>query len=501
MLLLRSFLALWLLLVPVIALSISELPSPRQNNNPQWDMVLTNPRPVMTFSVSGHDPKWQYELQIASDEKFRNVVAHYKNVRQLNPYFAQVRVKPENKLKDGRYYWRVRTLNKKAASPWAVSRFVMDYQGSRTFSGFLRVPVKTVEVSSGENPKNIIDWDDQGQLTFWNNSPLGVGEKNSWVVLDLGKKTALSRFWMLSTRSITPAAGWLVDFQWQYSDDRVSWKEIRDARVVGNDTYRNIIDFKPVTARYFRLLINKQNALQAQINTIIPYTKGSPSVPEVPEGKYVLLVGNQMNGFTYTQLADFVESKGFKTVLIPHYEFSLDVLKKLIHKPMAIMFSGNNADWQYLPMFEYYGEYEVMREVRDIPMMGMCAGNEFFAMAYGISFAHWMEWFDDTIFRKNQGQPVDKVTIQPPFTSNPIFDSVPNPFQAVEIHSWSVSDEFIKEHRDFAVMARSSYIQAMHNVNRPVYSTQFHPAAVVPYNQSGPIMANFLELASKWKLN
>ena len=306
---------------------------------------------------------------------------------------------------------------------------------------------------------------------------------------------------MLSTRSITPAAGWLVDFQWQYSDDRVSWKDIRDTKVVGNDTYRNIIDFKPVTARYFRLLINKQNALQAQINTIIPYTKGNPSVPEVPDGKYVLLVGNQMNGFTYTQLADFVESKGFKTVLIPHYEFSLDVLKKLKHKPMAIMFSGNNADWQYLPMFEYYGEYEVMREVRDIPMMGMCAGNEFFAMAYGISFAHWMEWFDDTIFRKNQGLPVDKVTIQPPFTSNPIFDNVPNPFQAVEIHSWSVSDEFIKEHRDFAVMARSSYIQAMHNVNRPVYSTQFHPAAVIPYNQSGPIMANFLELASKWKLN
>ncbi len=477
----------------------ASLPAPRLNNNPQWDMVLTNPRPVLTFSLAGADPSWIYELQIAKDAKFRQTVATYSDIRPFNQYYAQMRIPARDALSDGRYYWRVRTLTPKGmSSDWVVSRFTLDVAGSRTFSGYRRTPVKQVLASSGENPHNIIDWDDQGQLTYWNSAPLGVGDKDNWIILDMGERTTLSRFWMLSTRSITPAPGWLVDFYWQSSDDLSHWKTIEETRITGNDTYRNIIDFKPVSARFFRLIINKQNALQAQINAIIPYTRGQPAIPDVPDGRFVLLIGNQMDGYTYTHLKRFVESKGYKTVLIPHYDFSLDVLRRLKHRPMAIMFSGNNADWQYLPMFEYYGEYEVMRDVDNIPMMGMCAGNEFFAMAHGISFAHWMEWFDDSIFRQSMGMPVDKVEILPQFSSDPLFNKVPNPFQAVEIHSWAVSQEFIKEHQDFAVMARSSYIQVMRNMNRPVYSTQFHPAAVVPYNQSEPIMANFLELSSRW---
>lgn len=373
----------------------------------------------------------------------------------------------------------------------------MDVKNSRTFSGYLRAPVAQISVSGGEDAKNIIDWNDQGQITYWNSEPRGVGVKFSWVVLDMGQPTPVSRIWMLSTRQTSLAAGWLKHFVWQGSHDGQSWKNIEGTEIKDNDTYRNIIDFKPVNMRYYRLVIYAQNALQAQINVIIPYVKGTPPVPTVPEGDYVLLIGNQMNGFTYTQLAKFVENQGYKTVTIAHQNISLKTLRALKNKPMAIIFSGNNADWQYLPLFEFYGEFEIYRKVTDIPMLGICAGNEFIAMAYGVSFSHWMSWFDDTMFLLSKGKTPDKVQILPKYLSDPIFKGLPNPFQAVEIHSWAISPLFLKDERykEFQLTGKSSYIQTVKSSTRPVYSEQFHGAVVNDYNQSGTYLANFLKIA------
>ena len=243
-------------------------------------------------------------------------------------------------------------------------------------------------------------------------------------------------------------------------------------------------------------MIYDQNALQAQLNVIIPYVKGKPAAPAAPDKNYVLIIGNQMNGYTYTQLARFVENETLQTLVIPNYEMSLEVLNSLKKKPSGIIFSGNNADWQNLPMFEYYGEFEIIRKVRDIPMMGICAGNEFIAMAYGISFAHWMGWFDDTMFRHKQGETPDKVNILPEYENDPIFKGVPNPFRQVEIHSWAISPLFLKDPRynEFKVTAKSSYIQCIKSTTRPIYSEQFHGAVVNDYNQSGIYLKNFLKI-------
>jgi len=219
----------------------------------------------------------------------------------------------------------------------------------------------------------------------------------------------------------------------------------------------------------------------------------------VPEGKYVLLIGNQMNGFTYTQLADFVQVQGYQTVTVPHYEMSLQVLESLGNKPMAIIFSGNNADWQNLPMFEYYGEFEMYREVDDIPMMGICAGNEFYAMAYGQSFAHWMGWFDDTMFRLDEDHHIEKVQVLDAYKKDPIFEGIVDCFHAVEIHSWAISPLFLEDPRysEFVETARTSYIQTIKSTKRPCYSEQFHGAVRNDFNQSGRYLANFLKIADK----
>ena len=483
--------------------NVSEvIPPPTLNNNPQLDMILTNERPVLSVG-NPQDMQVPYtvDYELSTDPEFPegNTLA-YSGIGQENKSISEFQVKSGDELEDGTYYWRARTVTTDGkTSNWVKTRFYLDVANSRTFSGFLRAPVKDISVSSGQDPKNIIDWNDQGQITYWNSTPT-AGEPFSWVILDMGKRTPVTRFWMLSTRSTTLAAGWLTHFVWQGSNDGKRWTDIDGTEVTNNDTYRNIIDFTPVNTRYYRLVIYSQNALQAQLNTIIPYTEGEPLVPSVPKGKYVLLVGNQMNGYTYTDLAKFVETHGYQSVTIPHYELSLEVLRNLKTKPMAIIFSGNNADWQYLPMFEYYGEFEIYRDVNDIPMMGICAGNEFYAMAYGMSFAHWMGWFDDTMFRLTEGQTPAGIDIVSEFVDDPIFEGVPNPFRAVEIHSWAISPisaKFMEDERysEFQVTSNSSYIQTLKSSERPAYSEQFHGGVINDYNQGNIYLSNFLKIA------
>jgi|GEM_PF-482503 len=473
---------------------------PALDNNPQMDMILTNRRPILSVgNPAGMEGEYTLTMEISADPGFpRDQTISYDGIKPQSEHISEKQIEADDELADGTYHWRVRTVAADGReSEWAKTRFHVDVKNSRTFSGFLRAPVKSVSVSGGEDPKNIIDWNDEGQATYWCSEPRAAGEEFSWVVLDMGRPMPVARFWMLSTRKTSLAPGWLTDFVWQASDDLTTWKDIPGTEVKGNDTYVNIIDFEPVGARYYRLAIRSQNSLQAQINAIIPYVKGDPAVPAVPDEDYVLIVGNQMNGFTYTQLAKFVEARGLKSVTIPHYEMSLKVLKSLSRRPTAIIFSGNNADWQYLPLFEYYGEWQIYREVNDIPMMGICAGNEFFAMAYGVSFSQWMGWFADTMFRISEDDTPQKVKILPEFEKDPIFEGVPNPFQAVEIHSWAISPLFLKDDRyeEFKKTAESSYIQAIKSVQRPIYSEQFHGAVVNDYNQSGTYLANFLKIA------
>jgi len=478
---------------------VGTVPAPSLDNNPQFDMILTNPRPILSANnPAGMEGKYTLTFQISADPQFpEGQTIDYSGI-EPDQHLSMKQIEKDDALDDGTYYWRARTVDSEGSpSEWTKIRFHVDVKRSRSYSGYRRAPVKEVTVSGGQDPKNIVDWNDQGQITYWNSEPRAAGDEFSWVVLDLGKPTPVSRFWMLFTRSTTPAPGWLEHFVWQASDDGKRWTEVPGTEVRNNDTYRNIIDFDPVGKRYYRLAIFSQNALQAQINAIVPYVKATPPVPQVPDGDYVLIVGNQMNGFTYTQLAKFVESHGHETVTVPHYEMSLDVLRALRNEPMAIIFSGNNADWQYLPLFEYYGEWEIIRVLDDIPMMGICAGNEFFAMAYGVSFAHWMSWFDDTMFRLSKGESPEKVEILPKFVNDPIYDGVPNPFQAVEIHSWAINPLFLADERydEWELMAKTSYVQSIRSKKRPAFSEQFHGEVINDYNQGNLYLANFLKVA------
>ena len=477
-----------------------EVAAPSLHNNPQLDMTLTNDRPIFSAAnPAGLRGEFTMTFEISADPEFpRGATTTYEGIKPLDRFNTCKQIEPGHELADGTYYWRARTVAEDGAeSAWAMTRFHVDVAGSRTFAGFLRAPVAAISASGGEDPENVIEWNDLGLLSSWNSEPPAAGEEFSWVAFDMGAPVPVTRFWMLSTPSTVPASGWLKDFHFQSSADGKQWTDLPGTSVTGNNTYTNTIDFEPVNARYYRLCIRDQHGLQAILNMVIPYVRGEAPVPEVPDGDYVLLVGNQMNGFTYTQLAKFVENCGYPVVTVPHHQMSLAVLRSLRHPPMALICSGNNADYQYMPMFEYYGEFEVIRENAEIPMLGICAGNQFYAMAYGLTFAYWMGWFDDSIFHLDQGQTPDVVEIVPEHADDPVFRGLPNPFRAVEIHSWAIHPFFLQDprHAEFELIAQSSYVQAIKSTRRLAYTCQFHPAVVDEYNQSGDYLRNFLALA------
>ncbi|MBU1727213.1 MAG: discoidin domain-containing protein [Candidatus Omnitrophica bacterium] len=497
---LPGFLALFLL-VSCERLQVVNPPSgcsgdsptaPSLTNNPTLDVIATNQRPLLSFfNAKGGIGKRTYAIELDTAETFNSSnLIQYADIPETTKYITEKLVNEDDSLVDNtRYYWCVRAIDSAGnTGPWAKSRFYVNTKSDDEFMRLVRIPVKGVEVSSGDNIKNITDIDDPGQVSFWQSTPPGTPVQ--WVKFDLEKQTEVSRIWMLSNTDRT-GDGWLKDFVWQKSDDADKWVDIEGAAINGNDTYRNIIDIAPVKTRYLRLLIKDWEGYAPQINAVILYSPGMPPVPDAPEGDYVLIVGNQMNGFTFTELAQEVESLGLglKTLTVPNHEVSLQMLEQLKDKPTAIILSGNNADYPNMPMFEFNGEYEIIRH-SDIPILGICCGHQQLAMAYGFTYARSMGWSDISSMEKPKMRQKIKI-----LKDDPIFEGIPNPFDGAEVHGWSIGH--LPE--GFQVIAQSDYIQAIKNTSRFIYGEQFHAEIQVPYNQSKPYLFNFLRMAKERK--
>lgn len=459
---------------------------PKLSNNPSFDVVVTETTPLLSFFNSGDDEVSGYEIQIDSSKDFNSSdTIKIDTTPENGKFVSDFKIDGKNPLQDKkRYYWRVRTIkNHSEKSEWATSRFFVDTTSDDKFMNLTRAKVKNIEVSGNSNAKNIIDYDDQGLVTYWQSLP--SNNEIHWIKFDLGEETAISRIWILSNP--VDSDGWLKDFYFESSNDGKNWRKIADSEVKDNDTFRNIIDINPTKARYFRLVISDFNGYAAQINEIILYSPGKPALPKIPSENYVLIIGNEHNGFTFTELAKHIERLEFnlKTITIPYYEVSLEILNSLKRKPVAIILSGNNADYPNLPMFEHNGEFEIIRE-SNIPILGICAGHQFLAMAYGYTRARGMGWSDISAMKaKTRMTKIDVIK------KDPIFSGMKEKFVAPEIHSWAV----VEPSDEFEIIAKSDYVQAQRSKKRLIYGEQFHAEIDVAYNEGKNFIKNFIELA------
>jgi len=301
------------------------------------------------------------------------------------------------------------------------------------------------------------------------------------VELDLGAAQTISRIWMLADPANKD--GWPVSFRWLSSPDGVAWTEA--AKVAGGDTYRFILDVDAVSARFWRLEISAWTGYSPALNELLLFSPGMPEVPSPPNGPYVLVIGNQHNGFTFTQLAERVHEMvpELATLTVPYYEASMAMYEALPHKPVAILLSGNNADYNDLPMFEYNGEFEIIRAA-PAPILGICAGNQMLAFASGYTRVRSMGWSDISALETPRHYSKIRKLID-----DPLFTDLPQPFTAPEVHGWAVYDP----PKGFEVVAESGYIQAVRSQDGRVHGTQFHPEIKVPSNQAESVLRRFLE--------
>ena len=140
-------------------------------------------------------------------------------------------------------------------------------------------------------------------------------------------------------------------------------------------------------------------------------------------------------------------------------------------------------------MFEFYGEFEMIRKT-DIPILGICAGHQFLTMAYGLTFVRSMGWTDDSTFGLKP-----QIRIRPEYKADPIFSGIPNPFSAVEIHSWAVSPVTIPD--GYVITSETGYIQTLQSEKKTLFGSQFHGEVKLDYNQGGSYITNFLKIALK----
>jgi GMP synthase-like glutamine amidotransferase len=484
----KILLALILVLASPMLCAAQDGPGPpRLTNNPSLDVVVTNRRPVLSFfNAQGGKAPLAYEMQLCPTPDFRGLdLITYEGVAQNRGRVTAKRVAKGDELKDGaRYWWRVRAVDAAGRKgPWGRTRFFVDTASDDHFMGLSRVYPQQILASSGSNPKNVYDLDDPGQSTFWQSAPFG--EEDQWLFLDLGRSQTISRIWMLS--NISGKNGWIKDCAWQTSPDGINWRDVPGGKLTNNDTFRNILDITPTTGRFWRLYLRDWQGYCAQVNALCLYSAAKPATPSPPPGQYVVVVGDQMNGYTFTQLARRIRGLALdlKVLEIPHYQMSLELVRSLKPQPVAIILSGNNAGYQNLPMFEYNGNYEVIRQCK-LPILGICCGHQLTAMAYGLTFARSMGWSDITALEPSSWKPeID--TLQ----KDPLFHGVPNPFIAPQVHGWAVYT--LPE--NYQALARSTYLQSLKRTDKFLYGVQFHPEIEAPYNQAPQVLVNFLKMA------
>ena len=467
---------------------VSKIHPPKLTNNPSYDSVMTETNPYLSFFNSKTDGPKKYEIEIDKKEQFNSPDKIRYIVLEKNKFVTEKKIEQNHLLTDKtRYYWRVRVIAQAGKSTWVKSRFYVDTESDKKVLNLTRIKVKNILSSDGYNARSIVDYDDPGLMSFWQSPP--PWEKSHRILFDFGKITKVSRMWMLSDSNTENPNGWIRDCALFYSVDGKKWHKIRKGELKDNDTFRNIVDFDEVSAKYIKLEIYDFIGYAAQLNEVMFFSPGKYPAVSVPSKDYVLVIGNEHNGFTFTELAKHIESLGYQAVGMPFYQASWDMISNFSNKPLAIILSGNNADYPNLPMFEYASEFDMIRKT-DIPLLGICAGHQFLAMAYGYSRARSMGWSD--ISASQSRKKITKINV---IKQDPIFHDVKNQFSAPEVHSWSV----VHPADEFEVIAKSSYIQAQKSKDRPIYGVQFHAEIDVDYNQAKPLIKNFLKIAKQYK--
>lgn len=117
----------------------------------------------------------------------------------------------------------------------------------------------------------------------------------------------------------------------------------------------------------------------------------------------------------------------------------------------------------------------------EVPTLGVCLGHQCIATAYGgkvVSSDRLLHGKTSDIYYENL----------------PIYNHLPNPFEATRYHSLIVDRDSLPEELSVDSVSENNEVMGLHHRRDPVIGVQFHPESVLT-EQGRTLMKNFLEYA------
>ncbi|MGI5949898.1 glutamine amidotransferase-related protein [Peptoniphilus sp.] len=207
--------------------------------------------------------------------------------------------------------------------------------------------------------------------------------------------------------------------------------------------------------------------------------------------KKILIINNEKDaddfGWIPTIKEAILKIEKCEFEVLHHKEINEKTLEKI--KPDYIYLTGRvTYDWDLEEILSDYKNEIEMIKTTDTPILGVCAGHQLIAIAYGANFGKMIEVEPGEEDIRETGFTEIEIT-----KHDKIFHGLDEKFRAFELHR----DEVKSVPEEFYLLASTEMckIQAMKHKNRDLYSVQFHPEKYNEENTDGKIiLENFLKL-------
>jgi anthranilate synthase/aminodeoxychorismate synthase-like glutamine amidotransferase len=187
----------------------------------------------------------------------------------------------------------------------------------------------------------------------------------------------------------------------------------------------------------------------------------------------MILVIDNYDSFTYNLVQEMGEM-GAQIEVVRNDQVTLNQIRAL--NPSRIVISPGPGDPDDSGV-----SLDVLRELGShIPILGVCLGHQCIGQVYG-----------GVVKRAPRLMHGKTSMIQ--HTGDPMFDGVPNPFEATRYHSLIVEKETLPPCLTVTAYTDAGEIMGLRHTEYPVFGVQFHPESIL--TRFGPrILQNFLEL-------
>jgi anthranilate synthase/aminodeoxychorismate synthase-like glutamine amidotransferase len=188
----------------------------------------------------------------------------------------------------------------------------------------------------------------------------------------------------------------------------------------------------------------------------------------------MILVLDNYDSFVYN-LSRYLRELGCVTEVIRNDAVSVADIERL--SPQAIVISPGPCTPGQAGV-----SVELVRSLSaSIPMLGVCLGHQAIAEAFGGAVAR-------------APAPVHGTSWLVRHESTPLFQGLPNPFQAARYHSLCVVEKDLPSELHVTARTTDGVVMAIEHRTRPIFGVQFHPESVL--TESGHrLLANFLARA------